>query len=910
MTKLDRQPPRWAATRSSFDVLLTRLSTSRLSVEEEALLRDSHWRLGEDARLREDIRFRPTPWGRWIAAATYLANEALFAQLHGAPHTNPAIEDALVALDGLVKRRCVFCTGDPRFVLEGGTLRLSARELTNQPLIEDEVGDLEKYVTHLPLHSLKAAAASLPAGEWGRAAQEEVIEPIGWVCVSTGHRLNPRMFVARIEGHSMDDGRSGLVDGGYAIFEFWPAGTKQHLNVLVRGAFSDPETGRYAVKKYQADARDAAGRHHRIRLVSLNPDKDRYPDIVLDPEDDDEVTVVAKVVQGLSPDQYARRPRPLKRPGRRDLHSPEAIAEIGQDLASHLERFFAELPADQDMAPEEARADWRAQLVCLDAESGGLHIEAGPLLGLWSFVKRLRVQGGGLDVGVLAANLRRRPVRVAVPPASGPWKWEAAGFEDDPDCDFSALAVPALSAESVTVFRVDANGIGHQRQGRAVSLGQCYRLLLPAAILASLDPKPPVTPAGSGWGLWEVELTAPVPAEVLAILRALDLELGETEARLDWVLVPPVAWEVNPRGVPYPGFLTTLAPCVAVDGPEVESAGSATLFLQGPDGCQVLPLPAGRRQLARLDDLRPGRYALMVLYDRTGIAPERLAFAVVPSPPPPPLARWSVTVDGAVAAPAAGTVSVLPARDLATLDAAVNPDDAPAVTVSAPPGWPVRVLWRELADDLVATLHVDRDGGCDPSPLLARTQERRVRRAMGDLVLDFGELGTAIVQHERRPTPETIRAQIAALIASRGATVQHLAGNYASLHPLWFAPVCAALGYDLESAPVSAETAAPGHAVAYRLLHTERQDSAIQRHPVRLLLLVEDLSHPLGDSLLAWIDRLCIVAGLRDVVISDGLRWTGHRRGSRLALDAWDLATVISDPDEFIKFLHASAEGV
>ena len=117
-------------------------------------------------------------------------------------------------------RKCVLCPGDPRLVVEGPSVRLSARELSNEPLVEPEVTALEGYVTHLPIHTLRAAAASLPAGEWGPNAREHEIETIGWLRVSIpGRQLNPRMFVARIEGNSMDDGRSGLVDRGYAVFD-------------------------------------------------------------------------------------------------------------------------------------------------------------------------------------------------------------------------------------------------------------------------------------------------------------------------------------------------------------------------------------------------------------------------------------------------------------------------------------------------------------------------------------------------------------------------------------------------------------------------------------------------------------------------------------------------------------------
>ena len=93
--------------------------------------------------------------------------------------------------------------------------------------------------------------------------------------------------------------------------------------MLVRGSFTDPETGSYAVKKYVGDVRDVEGRHQRITLVSLNPDKTRYPDIELEVAHEDDITVVARVVQPLSSDEYARHPKPPRRPGRRNLTDPD-----------------------------------------------------------------------------------------------------------------------------------------------------------------------------------------------------------------------------------------------------------------------------------------------------------------------------------------------------------------------------------------------------------------------------------------------------------------------------------------------------------------------------------------------------------------------------------------------------------
>ncbi len=453
------------------------------------------------------------------------------------------------------------------------------------------------------------------------------------------------MFVAQVEGHSMDDGKSGLVNGCYAVFELWPSGTRQDLNVLVRGAFADPETGSYAVKKYVADQRDADGRHGRISLVSLNPDKTRFPDILLDPDRDDDVAVVAKVVQALSADQLVRRPRPLRRPGRRDLRSPEAIADIARDLAAHTELFFQD-PASAEPEPEKARALWRAELVCLDAEAGGLHIEVGPLAGLWSFVKQLKVRGVGWDATISAVNPRLRAVRIAADAASGPWAWDAVGFEDDPDVDLGALALSAPASDGVTVFRTDASGVGRAVANRRISAGQHYLILIPPTVLAVVPGSGLVASIRGGWGLWDLDLaSAPAPA-AQALVRELDLDLGESEARLEWVLVPPTSWATSSKGVDYPRFLSEPAPVLLVAGPGVERPGSASLYLHGQDGHRILPLPAGDSHLVRLEGLLPGRYVALVLHDRTAIAAERLVFEVVAAADGGPSASWRVSLNG------------------------------------------------------------------------------------------------------------------------------------------------------------------------------------------------------------------------------------------------------------------------
>lgn len=254
-----------------FDALVDQLASARASVAEDELL-GALWAQGEDGWLREDARFRPTPWGRWIRSDRYLVNDLLVRALRRERVSELDLAEQLALLDRVTGLPTVWCGGDPRLRFEGGAVRLAPSELSGAPLVE-QAPNAGQFTTHLPLLTLKAAAASQPAGEWGAGAQAQAVEPLGWLRVRmAGERLNPRMFVSHIRGHSMDDGRSGLVDGALAVFEFSFYDGMAYAPsiatpvVLVRGQLADPDLGSYAVKQWRADG-DAA------RLVSLNPDK-------------------------------------------------------------------------------------------------------------------------------------------------------------------------------------------------------------------------------------------------------------------------------------------------------------------------------------------------------------------------------------------------------------------------------------------------------------------------------------------------------------------------------------------------------------------------------------------------------------------------------------------------------------
>ena len=69
-------------TRAFFHALVTRLAAAPVRGLEQLTFSERRGRLGEDARLREDLRFRETPWGRWMLAEDLVVNDAVYRWLH------------------------------------------------------------------------------------------------------------------------------------------------------------------------------------------------------------------------------------------------------------------------------------------------------------------------------------------------------------------------------------------------------------------------------------------------------------------------------------------------------------------------------------------------------------------------------------------------------------------------------------------------------------------------------------------------------------------------------------------------------------------------------------------------------------------------------------------------------------
>ncbi len=148
----------------------------------------------------------------------------------------------------------------------------SASQTPTTPTLEilATVAENEKYQSAVPVFDLAVAA--------GGFSEAQAPEPKGWVKVHTARLFDKRTFVARVVGHSMED---GIPDGCWGLFRMWPAGSAPaataldgHRVVVQLRDETDPETGgqytlkRWKVTKFTADS--------GVQEVELRPDNPAF----------------------------------------------------------------------------------------------------------------------------------------------------------------------------------------------------------------------------------------------------------------------------------------------------------------------------------------------------------------------------------------------------------------------------------------------------------------------------------------------------------------------------------------------------------------------------------------------------------------------------------------------------------
>ena len=147
----------------------------------------------------------------------------------------------------------------------------------------------DRYVTCVPLIPLHIAAGEF--GDPDTYAEESECE---WVEMHSSRSLRRGMFVARVDGKSMEP---RISDGSYCLFAGPVTGTRQGRIVLAKLLSAlDPDTGqRFTVKRYRSEktANEDGWRHLSIVLEPLNPD---YEPIELTTEDESPVAVIAELI--------------------------------------------------------------------------------------------------------------------------------------------------------------------------------------------------------------------------------------------------------------------------------------------------------------------------------------------------------------------------------------------------------------------------------------------------------------------------------------------------------------------------------------------------------------------------------------------------------------------------------------
>lgn len=149
----------------------------------------------------------------------------------------------------------------------------------------------ERYVTCVPLVPLKAAASGFSESQHIEDGNWEWVEP------HTTRQLRPGMFVAQVDGSSMEP---QIPSGSYCLFSSPVIGSRQGKTVLVKlHRDHDPESGaNYTVKRYESEKRDD-GEGWRHARVALKPENLEFEPLVFTEAPEEEFAVVAELVEVL-----------------------------------------------------------------------------------------------------------------------------------------------------------------------------------------------------------------------------------------------------------------------------------------------------------------------------------------------------------------------------------------------------------------------------------------------------------------------------------------------------------------------------------------------------------------------------------------------------------------------------------
>lgn len=151
----------------------------------------------------------------------------------------------------------------------------------------------ERYERAVPLLTVRAAAGGFSEGQ--RPEFDD------WVEVPTARELRKGMFVARVEGDSMEP---TIPDGAFCLFRYPTRELRDGMILLAqKHGFVDPDTGgEYSVKRYRRVTvkSDDGSRRLGARLEPENPE---YNPIELSPDSGDEFRPIAEFLEVVSEEE-------------------------------------------------------------------------------------------------------------------------------------------------------------------------------------------------------------------------------------------------------------------------------------------------------------------------------------------------------------------------------------------------------------------------------------------------------------------------------------------------------------------------------------------------------------------------------------------------------------------------------
>ncbi len=163
--------------------------------------------------------------------------------------------------------------------------------------------EVRPFVNAVPVYDLKVAAGRFSAGQTVEEVpqHEEVTNPgaFEWAALDGARRPAPGLFVAQVEGESMN---RRIPNGAWCLWRLHPAGPREGKVVLARHRdIHDTDLGAYTVKVYASEkVKDKHGGTER-RRITLSPSSSdpTFAPLIFDESTGDDLSILAELVEVL-----------------------------------------------------------------------------------------------------------------------------------------------------------------------------------------------------------------------------------------------------------------------------------------------------------------------------------------------------------------------------------------------------------------------------------------------------------------------------------------------------------------------------------------------------------------------------------------------------------------------------------